>query len=82
MKSFMVLGATLGFLISLLLALAQGSPAPSALWHACVAALAIGWLMRWWHRMWLRNLRAALEQRLAALAAERQKSKAATPNKV
>lgn len=82
MKSIMLIGALGGFLLSLLLGLATGTTWPTALWHAAVAALAIGWLMRWWRWVWIRSLREAISQRLATLAAERQQNKATPPKKV
>ncbi len=74
MKSLMILGALLGFGIGMLFALAGRSAWPSALWHAAGAALVAGLLMRWWGRVWIKGLREAREQQLAALLEARRKA--------
>lgn len=76
MKSLMVLGAILGFLVGLGFGLAGHTEWPSALWNACAAALATGLLMRWWGRVWIRSLEQALEQRRAATRFSRPGAKA------
>jgi hypothetical protein len=43
-----------------------------------VAAAALGLLMRWWGRVWLRSLQEALYERRAAEALARQQKQ--TPN--
>ena len=63
MKSFMILGSGVGFLIGAGFSLAGGCPWSTALWRACIAALAIAILSRWWGRVWLKGLSHALEQR-------------------
>ncbi len=66
MKLLMVIGGLLGFLISLLLGLAQASAWPSILWHASVAAFGAGILMRWWGRLWLTSLQQVVREHLVA----------------
>ena len=66
MKSFMILGALVGFLIGAGVSLAGDCPWPTALWRAGVAALAMGILTRWWSGIWLQNLRSAVKQRRQA----------------
>jgi len=63
MKSFMILGSLVGFLIGAGFSLAAGSPWSTALWRAPVAALAVAVMARWWGRIWLQGLHEAIEQR-------------------
>ncbi len=65
MKSLIILGAIVGFLIGAGFGLASRSPWPAALWHACAAALVATVLTRWWNRVWLQGLRESQEQRRA-----------------
>jgi hypothetical protein len=66
MKSFMILGSLVGFLIGGGFSLADGCPWPTALWRAAVAALLVALLARWWCRVWFQGLREAVEQRRQA----------------
>ena len=63
MKALIVLGAIIGFLTGAAFGLAGESPWPTALWRACVAALAAALLTRWWSRVWMQSLRDSLDQR-------------------
>jgi hypothetical protein len=63
MKSFMILGANVGFLIGAGFSLMENCPWPTALWRACIAALAAAVLARWWSRIWLQGLHSAIEKR-------------------
>jgi hypothetical protein len=63
MKSFMILGSGVGFLIGAGFSLNGGCTWPTALWRACAAALIVAFLTRWWNRMWLQGLSDAIEQR-------------------
>jgi hypothetical protein len=63
MKALIVLGSIVGFLAGAALALTSNSTWPTALWRACVAALAAAILTRWWSRIWVQSLRDSLEQR-------------------
>jgi hypothetical protein len=63
MKALIVLGSIVGFLTGAALALAGNSTWPTALWRACVAALAAAILTRWWSKVWVQSLRDAQEQR-------------------
>jgi hypothetical protein len=81
MKSLMILGALIGFLTGAAFGLAARSDGPSIFWHASVAALVSGVLVRWWGRVWVRNWKAAWEDRLAELGARRQESKPPTAPK-
>jgi len=63
MKSFMILGSVVGFLIGAGFSLAGGCPWSTALWRAAVAALAVALLSRWWGRVWWQGLQEANEQR-------------------
>ena len=66
MKSFMILGAVVGFLIGTCVSLMNESSWSTVLWHACAAALLFAILTRWWSSMWLQNLQDATEQRRRA----------------
>jgi len=61
MKSFMILGAVVGFLIGSAFGLAGETPWPTALWRASAAALAAALLTRWWGRVWMQGLQESLE---------------------
>jgi len=63
MKSFMIFGALVGFLIGAGVSLAGDCAWPTVLWRACVAALILGIITRWWSRVWLESLRDAVRQR-------------------
>ena len=69
MKSLMILGSVVGFLIGAGFSLAGDCPWSIALWRASVAALAVALLARWWGRAWLQGLQGAREQRLHARSA-------------
>lgn len=62
MKSLMILGSIVGFVIGISFGLVAQSSWPTTLWRACAAALFAGVLMRWWGRIWLNNLRESLQQ--------------------
>jgi membrane associated rhomboid family serine protease len=66
MKLIMVLGGFIGFAIGLGFSWAQGSPWPSVVWRAAIAALLAGVLMRWWGRLWIRCLQQSHRERQAA----------------
>lgn len=63
MKPLMILGSLVGFLIGAAFSLAGNCPWPTVLWRACVGALVLGMLARWWGRIWLEGLQNAIEQR-------------------
>jgi hypothetical protein len=63
MKSFMIFGSAVGFLIGAGFSLAGGCPWSTALWRACVAALMVAVLTRWWGQVWWRGLQDTLEKR-------------------
>lgn len=65
MKSFMILGAIVGFLIGAGFSLLENCPWSTALWRACIGALAAAVLARWWSRIWLQGLQSAIENRHA-----------------
>lgn len=63
MKSFMIFGAIVGFLIGTGFSLADDCSWPTAFWRGCAVALASGILGKWWGRVWLESLRDAIKQR-------------------
>jgi hypothetical protein len=74
MKMLMLSGAMIGFLLGIALGFAGRAEWPTMLWHAAAAAAGLAWLMRWWGRVWTRELRSSLEQRRVLEAAARQPS--------
>lgn len=43
--------------------LLENCPWPTALWRACIGALAAAILARWWSGIWLQSLQNAIENR-------------------
>jgi hypothetical protein len=72
MKMLMLSGAMIGFSLGIALGFAGRAEWPTMLWHAAAAAAGLAWLMRWWGRVWIRELRASLEQRRVLEAVARQ----------
>lgn len=77
MKKLMIMGGFLGFLIGITVGLAHNSSWPSILWRSSAAALAAGFLLRWWGGVWIENLTEAHQQKLAAAEAQRNQERAA-----
>jgi hypothetical protein len=77
MKKLMIMGGLLGFLIGITVGLAQNSSWPSILWRSSAAALAAGFLLRWWGSVWMNNLAEAYQQKLAAAEAQRNQQRLA-----
>ncbi len=63
MKSFMILGSVIGFLIGAGFSLAGDCPFSTALWRACFSALLAAVLARWWSGIWYDGLQNAIENR-------------------
>jgi len=63
MKSHTILGSILGFLVGAGFSLAEQCSWSTAFWRACVAALIVAVLTRWWSRIWLQSLGDAIRQR-------------------
>lgn len=72
MKKLMITGGLIGFAMATLIGLAQDSSSSSILWRACVAAVAAGFLMRWWGQVWIKGLTEAYQEKLAAAEALEQ----------
>lgn len=81
MKLIMVLGGLTGFAIGFGFSWAQGSPWPSVVWRAGIAALLAGILLRWWGRLWIRCLVESHSDRQAALRKKRDSASSPTPAK-
>ena len=69
MKKLMITGGLVGFLIGIATGLAQHSSWSSILWRASVAALAGGYLLKWWGGVWMKSLAEAYQEKLAAAEA-------------
>jgi hypothetical protein len=80
MKSFMILGSVIGFLIGAGFSLAGECPFSTALWRACLSALVAAVLARWWSSIWYDGLQNAIENRRNA--ARVVKSEVKPPAKV
>ena len=63
MKPLMILGSLIGFVIGAGFSVASNCPWPTILWRACVGALLVGMLARWWGRVWLEGFQSAVENR-------------------
>jgi uncharacterized membrane protein YjjB (DUF3815 family) len=61
MKPLMILGSLVGFVTGAGFSLAGNCPWPTVFWRACVGALLVGVLARWWSRIWLDGLQSAIE---------------------
>lgn len=77
MKSVMILGAIMGFIVGAGSSLAGDCAASTVFWHASVAALVGGLLGRWCGRMWIEGLADALEQQRRARAQASEKKTSA-----
>jgi hypothetical protein len=66
MKSHIILGSILGFLVGAGFSLADQCTWATALWRACVAALVAAILTRWWSKIFLQSLGDAIRQRRQA----------------
>jgi membrane associated rhomboid family serine protease len=66
MKLIMVFGGLIGFAIGVGFSWAQGSPWPSVVWRAAIAALLAGLLLRWWGRLWIQCLQQSHRERQEA----------------
>lgn len=77
----MLAGAIIGFSLGLALGVTGRAGWPTTLWRASVAAAAMGLLMRWWGRVLLRSLQAALHERRMAEALARQQKQTHSSSK-
>lgn len=78
MKSHVILGSIAGFLVGAGFSLAENCSSSVALGRACIAALVIAVLTRWWSRIWLESLGDAIRQRRHAAANPPAKPKPVT----
>lgn len=79
MKSLMILGAVVGFLIGSAFGLSGQTPWPTALWRASAAALAAAILTRWWSSVWIQGLQESLEQQRKSRQAKAVNGKGPVP---
>jgi hypothetical protein len=63
MKLLMSLGGLIGFGLGALAGWLQGCAWPEVFWRACVAAVLAGIVLRWWGRVWIKSLEAAVQER-------------------
>ncbi len=75
MKSHMILGSILGFLVGAGFSLAGECAWSTVFWRACVASMLVALLARWWSRVWLQSLGDAIRQRRQAGANPPSKGK-------
>ncbi|HLP78645.1 MAG TPA: hypothetical protein VK327_17200 [Candidatus Paceibacterota bacterium] len=78
MKSLMILGSIIGFVIGTSFGLVAKSSWPTTLWRAGAAALVAFLLIRWWSRIWMNGLRDSLQQRRYARSTSPGVNKPAT----
>jgi hypothetical protein len=69
MKKLMITGSFAGFLAGISAGVIQGSSWSSILWRASVAAVAAGFLLRWWGQVWMNGLQQAYQEKLIAAEA-------------
>ena len=72
MKSLMISGALGGFLLAVVVGLAVQNDWPVILWNASLTAAVCGLALRWWSRVWMRNLQSALRERSYAANAPKE----------
>ncbi len=65
MKTLMIVGGMVGFLIGIGFGIAQQGDWPSVFWKACLVAYASGLLMRWWGRIWIKCIHESYRDKLA-----------------
>ena len=63
MKALLLIGALIGFAVGFLFSWAEQSSGSTCLFHACLAAYATSFLMRWWGGAWRKGLQDALRER-------------------
>lgn len=69
MKKLMIMGSLFGFLAGISAGVSQGSSWNSIFWRASVAAVAAGFLMRWWGQVLMNGLKNAYREKLVAAEA-------------
>jgi hypothetical protein len=77
MKKLMITGSFAGFLAGVAAGVVQGSSWASMVWRASVAAVAAGFLLRWWGQVWMNGLQSAYQEKLAAAEALELQQRAA-----
>lgn len=68
MRYLMIVGATLGFAMGLVMGWLRDNSGPTVLFRAAIAACIGGWLLRWWGRVWVRSVQESLQEQHAAQA--------------
>ncbi|HEY3861210.1 MAG TPA: hypothetical protein VGO59_04915 [Verrucomicrobiae bacterium] len=63
MKSLLLVGGALGWVLGMGASYSRGNAWPACLWHGCLAAYLSALLMRWWGRSWRQSLAQSLQER-------------------
>jgi len=63
MKSLMLFGGVLGWVVGMGFSYSRGNGWPACFWHGCLAAYMTALLMRWWGRAWRKSLQQSLQER-------------------
>jgi hypothetical protein len=69
MKSLLLVGGLIGWVIGMGFSLIKGNSLPVSLWHGCLAAYVTAMLMRWWGHTWRKSLAQSLQEREEAESA-------------
>jgi hypothetical protein len=81
MRSLLILGGFVGFLLGIIVGVTGGTSWPTILWRSSIGALVGGLVFRWWGVLWMRSLDDAQRQRQdAGLNRERMPSSNPTTN--
>jgi len=65
MKTLMIIGGSIGFLMGIGLGMGRSNDWATILVRASVAACVAGTLFKWWAKVWLKSIRDVQEARLS-----------------
>ena len=77
----MIIGGLFGFTMGVGIGIAKDSSWGSILWRASVAAYLSGLLFRWWGQIWVKGLKQAHSEKLAAAVAAQNLKQASNRGK-